>query len=87
MRQHVPVPPKKTITYRKFNEIDYEKVNHELSCVNFEEISNELDANETFNKLHHRLMCILDEHAPKKQNVIRNADFQLWIFLPPALPA
>ena len=75
MRQHAPVPPTKTIAFRKLNEIDYEKVNLELTSMNLEEIANEHDANGSFNKLHHQLVNILNRHAPKKHKVIKKNDF------------
>ena len=75
MRQHAPVPPTKTIAFRKLKEIDYEKVNLELTSMKLEEIANEHDANGSFNKLHHQLVNILNRHAPKKHKVIKKNDF------------
>ena len=75
LRQHVPIPPRKTISYRKLNDIDYEKVNFELSSMNLENNINNYNANEAFNELQENLITILDKHAPKKSKVVRKNDF------------
>ena len=36
MKQHAPIPPKKIITYRKINDINYAEVNRELQNMNME---------------------------------------------------
>ena len=75
MKQHAPVPPRKTITYRKLNDIDYDKVEYELQMMNVDRNMANKDANEAFNILHTNLIGLLDKHAPKKSKTIRKNDF------------
>lgn len=74
LKQHAPIPPKKTICYRKLNDIDYEKVNQELLLMDLENLIVD-NANESFNNLHQTLLDMLDRHAPKKRKIIRKNDF------------
>ena len=75
MRQHAPVPPKKTIIYRQLNKIDYEKVNDELFMMSETVNGREWNANEAFDILHNNLICLLDKYAPKKTKILRKNDF------------
>ena len=76
MKQHAPIPPKKIVTYRKLENIDYDKVNRELIMMNIDRQIMENNANDAFNILHTNLIGLLDKHAPKKSKTIRKNDFQ-----------
>jgi hypothetical protein len=71
----VPIPPKKKVTYRKLENIDYEKVNQELTVMNLENSTMENDANGAFNILHKNLTELLDKHATGKTKTLRKNDF------------
>ena len=75
MKQHAPIPPKKTIHFRKLENIDYDQVNQELQMMNIDRNIMENDANDAFNILHTNLIGLLDKHAPKKKKIIRKNDF------------
>lgn len=76
LKQHAPAPIKKTIRYRKLNDIDYEKVNQEIFAKNVDLLMDKINnANEAFVNLHDILITLLDKHAPKKQKVIKRNDF------------
>ena len=75
MKQHAPIPPKKIITYRKINDINYAEVNRELQNMNMERDVIENNANDAFNIIHTNLIGLLDKHAPKKSRIVRKNDF------------
>ena len=75
MKQHAPIPPRKIITYRKLDNIDYDKVNHELEMMNIDRHVMVNNANDAFNILHTNLIGLLNKHAPKKSKTIRKNDF------------
>ena len=77
LKQHLPIPPRKVVMYRKLSSINYEQVNAELAAMNLELTTMlEVDVNSAFNKLQAVLITILDKHAPKRQKVIKVTDFQ-----------
>jgi hypothetical protein len=75
LKQHAPIPLKKKVTYRKLEEIDYDKVNQELNMMNLFDNIMENDANDAFNILHKSLTELLDKHAPRKSKIVRKNDF------------
>ena len=69
------------VTVRKINENEIVKIKNKLCQTNWNVELNALDANEAFNKLHNKLITILNSVAPEKTINIRTRHNVPWFTL------
>ena len=56
----------KTVKHRKLDSLAFDKINQDISGENWPELLSKLDANDSFNLLHEKLITSIDNHAPEK---------------------
>ena len=56
----------KTVKHRKLDALAYDKIKKDISGENWPEIMSHLDANDSFNLFHEKLMSSIDKHAPER---------------------
>jgi len=72
MRKHIPKPTSKKIYYRKLKDIDYAQVKTDILAISGDMTQNPANA---FNDFHNKIINIFDNHAPRKQRVIKLQHF------------
>ena len=56
----------KTVKHRKLDALAFDKINQDISGENWPELLSKLNANDSFNLFHEKLMTSIDNHAPEK---------------------
>ena len=56
----------KTITHRKLDSQSLGKIGHDIKVINWHELLSDLDANNSFNIFHEKLVASIDTHAPER---------------------
>ena len=56
----------KTVKHRKLDALAFDKINQDISGENWPELLSQLDANDSFNLFHEKLITSIDKHAPER---------------------
>ena len=56
----------KTVKHRKLDTLAFDKINQDISGEHWPKLLSNLNANDSFNLFHEKLMTSIDNHAPEK---------------------
>ena len=70
--QNKSMKGQKTVKHKKLDSLAFNKINQDISGENWPELLSKLDANDSLNLFHEKLITSIDNHAPERKSLIRD---------------
>ena len=70
--QNKSMKRQKTVKHKKLGSLAFNKINQDINGENWPELLSKLDANDSLNLFHEKLITSIDNHAPERKSLTRD---------------